>query len=63
MADSESEPIPESDVTPTGEETLDFDDDTSKGEDSCYYLSRSRFKTGKPFCFTLRSFYRHTTLT
>ena len=45
LASSESEAIPESDVTPAGEETLDFDDDTSKGEDSCYYRSRSRFKT------------------
>ena len=41
MADSEGEAIPESDVTPVGEETLDFHDDTSKGEDSCYYRSRS----------------------
>ena len=63
MADSEREAIPKSDVTPAGEDTLDFDDDSSKGEDLCYYRSRSRFKTGKPFCFTLRSFYRHTTLT
>ena len=46
MADSEGEAIPESDVTPVGEETLDFHDDTSKGEDSCYYRSRSHFKTG-----------------
>ena len=63
MAGSESKAIPESDVTPDGEETLDFDDDSSKGEDLCYYRSKSRFITGKPFCFTLRSFYRHTTLT
>ena len=41
MAGSESETIPKSEVTPAGEETLDFDDDTSKGKDSCYYLSRS----------------------
>ena len=57
LASSESEPVPESDVTPAGDKTLDFDDDTSKSENSCYYRSRSRFKTGKPFCFTLRSFY------
>ena len=63
MANIESKAKTKSDVTPAGEETLDFDDDTSKGEDSCYYCSRSRFKTGKPLCFTLRSFYRHTTLT
>ena len=43
MAGSESEAKPESDVTPAGEE-LDFDDDTSKGEDSCYYHSRSRLR-------------------
>ena len=32
MASGESKAIPESDVTPASEETLDFDDDTSKGE-------------------------------
>ena len=32
MASSESKAKPESDVTPAGEVTLDFDDDTSKGE-------------------------------
>ena len=62
MAGSESKAIPESDVTSAGEETVDFDDDTSKSEDSCYYRCKSRFKTGTPFCSTLRS-YRHTTLT
>ena len=31
MASSEKEAKCESDVTPAGEETLDFDDDTSKG--------------------------------
>ena len=34
MASSENKAKPESDVTPAGEETLDFDDDASKGEDS-----------------------------
>ena len=63
MANSESKGKTKSDVITAGKETLDFDDDTSKGEDSCYCRSRSRFKTGKPFCFTLKSFYRHTTLT
>ena len=43
MASSESKAKSEIDVTPASEETLDFDDDTSKGEDSCYYRSRSRF--------------------
>ena len=57
MAGSESEAIPENDVTPAGKETMDFYDDTLKGEDSCFSLTRSRFKTRKPFCFTLRSFY------
>ena len=42
MASSKSKAIPESDVTPAGEETLDFDDDTSKGEASCYFLNRRR---------------------
>ena len=42
MASSESKAIPESDVTPASEENLDFDDDTSKGEASCYSLNRSR---------------------
>ena len=42
MASSESKAIPESDVTPASEETLDFDDDTSKGEGRCYFLNRSR---------------------
>ena len=41
MASSESKAIPESDVTPASEETLDFDDD-NKGEASCYSLNRSR---------------------
>ena len=40
MASSESKAIPESDVTPASEETLNFDDDTSKGEASCYCLNR-----------------------
>ena len=35
MASSKSKAKLESDVTPAGEETLDFDDDTLKGEDSC----------------------------
>ena len=39
MASSKSKAIPESDVTPAGEETLKFDDDTSKGEDLCYSLN------------------------
>ena len=42
MASSEVKPKPGSDVTPVGEDTLDFDDDTLKGEDSCYSLTRSR---------------------
>ena len=61
MTSTENKAKTENVVKPAGEETLDFDDDTSKGEDACYHRSRSRFKTGKPFCFTLRSFYRHTT--
>ena len=42
MANSESKAKIESDITPAGEKTLDFDDDTSKGEDSCYSINRSR---------------------
>ena len=45
MASSENKAKTESDVTPTGEKTLEFDDDTSKGEDSCYSINRSRFYT------------------
>ena len=55
MASSESKPKPESDVTPAGEETLDFDDDTSKGEDSCYSLTRSLCFTEKLSCVSLHS--------
>ena len=33
------------DVTPTDKETLNFDDDTSKGEDSCYPLPASMTST------------------
>ena len=43
MASSESKAKAESDVTPANEETLGFDDDTSKGKYSCYSLTRSRF--------------------
>ena len=50
MASSESKAKPESDVRPAGEETFHFDDDTSKGEVSCYSLTRSRCYTEKLFC-------------
>ena len=42
MTSTENKAKTENDVTPAGEETLKFDDDTSKGEDSCYSLTRSR---------------------
>ena len=42
MASSEVKAKPGSDVTPVGEDTLDFDDDTLKGEDLCFALIRSR---------------------
>ena len=42
MASSENNAKSESDVISTGEENLKLDDDTSKGEDSCYYRNRSR---------------------
>ena len=45
MASSENKAKSESDVTPAGEETLDFDDDTSKGEVSCYSKSLLYRKT------------------
>ena len=43
MASSENKAKTESDVTLAGEETSDFDDDTSKGDDSYYSINRSRF--------------------
>ena len=42
MASSESKTKTEGDITQAGEETLDFDEDTSKGDDSCYSIDRSR---------------------
>ena len=43
MTSTENKTKTENDVTPAGEETLKFDDNTSKGKDSCYSLTRSRF--------------------
>ena len=40
MASSEVKAKPESDVTPVGEDTLDFDDDTLKGKKSRHLLVR-----------------------
>ena len=54
MASSEVKAKPESDVTPVGEDTSDFDDGTLKGEDSCYSLIRGRW-TGKLFNVNLHS--------
>ena len=54
MASSEVKAKPGSDVTPVGEDTLDFDDDTLKGEDSCYSLIRRRWN-GKLFNVNLLS--------
>ena len=54
MANSEVKAKPGSDVTPVGEDTLDFDDNTLKGEDSCNSLIRSRW-TGKLFNVNLNS--------
>ena len=42
MTSTESKAKTESDVTQAGEETLKCDDDTSKGEDSCYSHTRGR---------------------
>ena len=54
MASSEVKAKPRTDVTPVGEDTLDFDDDTLKGEDLCYSLIRSRW-SGKLFNVNLHS--------
>ena len=54
MASSEVKAKAGSDVTPVGEDALDFDDDTLKGEDSWYSLIRSRW-TGKLFNVNLHS--------
>ena len=67
MASSESKAIPESDVTPPGEETLDFDD-TSKGEDaanaSCRSSTSARtgYKLFPVFGFVCCCFYLHVCL-
>ena len=55
MASSESKAKSEGDVTPAGEENLKLDDDTSKGEYSCYSLTRTRCLTGKLFNVNLYS--------
>ena len=39
MASSEVEAKPGSDVTPVGEDTLDFDDDTLRGKESRHLLA------------------------
>ena len=54
MASSEVKAKPESDVTPAGGDTLDLDDDTLKGKDSCHSLIRSRWN-GKLFNVNLHS--------
>ena len=40
MASSEVKAKPGSDITPVGEDTLDFDDDTLRGKESCHLLAR-----------------------
>ena len=58
MASSESKAKTESDVTPAGEETWHFDDDTSKGEGQevlCYSYTRGRSYTEKLFSDNLQS--------
>ena len=54
MASRESKAKSESDFTPAGEENLNLDDDTSKGETSCYSLTRTRW-TGKLFNVNVHS--------
>ena len=39
MASSEVKAKPRSDVTPVGENTLDFDDDTLRGKESRHFLA------------------------
>ena len=53
MAGSESEAKTKNDVRPADEETLDFDENTLKGEDSCFPYTRSRCCTEKLFCVNL----------
>ena len=55
MASSESKTKTKNDVGPADEETLDFDENTLKGEDSCFPLTRSRRYTEKLFCVNLHS--------
>ena len=42
MASSESKAKTEGDIAPAGEETLDFDEDTLKGDDLCYSINGGR---------------------
>ena len=49
MGSSEGKAKSEGYITLAGEENLKLDDDTSKGEDSCYSLTRTRCLTGKLF--------------
>ena len=60
MASSESKAKPRSDVTSAGQENLKLDDDTPKGEDSSYSLTRSRrwSKIGKLLNVNLNIFKR-----
>ena len=55
MASSESKAKSEGDITPAGEENLKLDDDTLKGEDSCYSLTISSFNKEKLLCLNLHS--------
>ena len=55
ITNSKNKAKPGSDVTPTDKETLNFDDDTSIGEDSCYLLTRMRCWTRKLFTVNLHS--------
>ena len=43
MASTENKAKTENVVKPVGEETCKCDEDTLKGEDSCFSLTRSRF--------------------
>ena len=55
MASSEVKAKPGGEVTPVKKDTLEFDDDTLKGKDSSFSLTRSRSNSRKLFNVNLHS--------
>ena len=55
MTSTENKAKTENVVKPDGEETSKGDNDTLKGEDSCFSLTRNRFYTGNLFNVNLHS--------